>query len=113
MFFASPYDDQDFFAASEQQNCLEEARIVAISDRGPIPHHGHGPFTVTVSSPIYCRSTDAFAGYMVREIRHFPSREAATAWACELDEDLDFRIAPAPVYVHDEVIVGAADEIPF
>jgi hypothetical protein len=73
-------EELEFAPQSEAENCLREAMPAAIENRGPIVIEGFGHIEVTVKIPVFCKSTDAFAGMMeVRKIR-FRSQALADAW---------------------------------
>lgn len=78
-----PDDYESFNNQSELQNCLSEAMPYAVEKRGPTPHYGEGPVTVTVTEPVFCKSTDGYAGMIISEIRHFFTETAANCWIQE------------------------------
>lgn len=80
MFNSQQQEEDDFFPQTEFQNALSEAMPHALRERGPVPTIGTGRIAVTVSAPVFCKCTDAFAGNMVVAIRRFSSETSAHEW---------------------------------
>lgn len=79
----------------ELLNCLSEALPYAIVKRGQVVPTGSGGITVTVHCPVFCKSTDAFAGTMVTAIHRVSSEEELDQWMQEVhesDPDLSFTV---------------------
>lgn len=74
------YQEEDYRPQSEEQMCYEEARYECRKLSGDARFHGHGPVSLTVSYPYYCRATDAYAGHFISDVYRFASRSDAQAF---------------------------------
>lgn len=61
----------------ELLNCLSEAMPYAVARRGDVRSSGSGDFIVRRSEPVYCKSTDGFAGMMLVSVDRYSSAVAA------------------------------------
>lgn len=85
MYHSQHPDDYEEPGRPHQEllNCLSEALPYARERAAPIEYSGTGRFTVTIQYPVFCQSTDAFAGCITSAVHREPSREQAEAWLME------------------------------
>jgi len=116
--FSDHYDeDPVILPHQELLNCLAEALPHAQVHADPIEYSGTGRFAVTIQHPVFCKSTDAFAGCITVAVHREPSEEQAEAWVAEnYQEPHDLYVSIEDTEPDPEPKVAMAwtnDDIPF
>jgi hypothetical protein len=109
MTFFPHVTEYDSTGASEASNCLTEARMEATRRSNHVQEVGAGTFVLTVSTPYFCKATDAYAGQEVTLRRRFVTRALALAAVDSWNgrEELTFTITPPEAPSLPELTTGS------